>query len=147
MSGKVSNMYKSSFNRTAILVVCLGLPLAGCASDNFFADEAATPYGGSKLHPIKVSGGKAHVADCGLWPENVADSASNEMSYNHGCAVQSNIAAMAAYPSDLVHLRKMSRKPAFNRVGGVKSLASGSAGAAAAAPAASSSSAAPAATP
>jgi type IV pilus biogenesis protein CpaD/CtpE len=95
-------MYKYSSNPFAALLLLATLPLAGCAADNFFADETISPYGGSKQHPIKVANGKASVEDCGQWPENVGDTETNELHANHGCAVQSNIAAMAAYPQDLI---------------------------------------------
>jgi hypothetical protein len=96
------------------LSVCLlsfAMPLAGCVTDNMFADESSRPYGGSKMHPIKVENGRASVENCGEWPSNVADTETNEMHANHGCAVQSNIAAMAAYPSDLAGKRRKLPKP------------------------------------
>lgn len=93
-------LYPRKSLTTALLL--LALPLAGCVSDNMFADESFKPYGGSKMHPIKVANGRAVVENCGDWSENRADTASNEMSANHGCAVQANIAAMAAYPTDLI---------------------------------------------
>jgi Pilus biogenesis CpaD protein (pilus_cpaD) len=95
-------MYKYHSKSLSTALLLLALPLAGCATDNMFADESITPYGGSKLHPIKVANGKAVVEDCGDWSNNAADTESNGMSPNHGCAVQSNIAAMAAYPDDLL---------------------------------------------
>lgn len=95
-------MYKYPSKSLSIALLLLALPLAGCASDNMFADESIMPYGGSKMHPIKVVNGKAVVEECGDWSENRADTESNEIAANHGCAVQSNIAAMAAYPNDLV---------------------------------------------
>jgi type IV pilus biogenesis protein CpaD/CtpE len=103
----------------------LALPLAGCAmTGSLFEEEAMTPYGGSKQHPIKVQGGQASVENCGLWPEDLANTTSNEMAYNHGCAVQSNIAAMTAYPNDLVRMRRMGPKPAFNRVKAISDMTS-----------------------
>jgi type IV pilus biogenesis protein CpaD/CtpE len=99
-------MFKHSGNSLAIAMLCLALPLAGCVTDEMYTSDI-TAYGGSKMHPIKVSGGKAHVEDCGQWPDNLADSESNEMHDNHGCAVQANIAAMAAYPTDFAGKRKL----------------------------------------
>jgi hypothetical protein len=114
----------------------LALPLAGCVTDQWAEDDTPlTPFGGSKLHPIKVVGNKASVDECGLWPMDSTDSHSNVMLPNHGCAVQANIAAMTAYPQDLVRLRRMSRPPAAARVAAVTALS----GAAAAAPSGSSS--------
>lgn len=92
-------------------LLCLALPLAGCVTDTMFADDAPNPYGGSKMHPIKVENGRASVENCGEWPSNLADTESNMMQANHGCAVQSNIAAMAAYPSDLIGKKRKLPKP------------------------------------
>jgi hypothetical protein len=107
-SGKVGNMFKHSGNSLAIAMLCLALPLAGCVTDEMYASDITT-YGGSKMHPIKVSGGKARVEDCGQWPNNLADSARNELHDNHGCAVQANIAAMAAYPNDFAGKRRLAK--------------------------------------
>jgi type IV pilus biogenesis protein CpaD/CtpE len=101
-------MFKHSGNSLAIAMLCLALPLAGCVTDEMYNSDIV-PYGGSKMHPIKVSRGKASVENCGEWPHNLADSASNELHENHGCAVQSNIAAMAAYPSDFAGKRKLAK--------------------------------------
>ena len=77
--------------------------LAGCASDNFFADDDMyVSNSGSRLHPIKVVNGRAKVEECGVWPDDLGDSSRNEIAANHGCAVQNNIAAMAAQPRDLI---------------------------------------------
>jgi type IV pilus biogenesis protein CpaD/CtpE len=104
-------MYKFSSKPLATLLLLMALPLAGCASDNFFADESISPYGGSKQHPIKVANGRAMVDECGDWPENLAETSSNDLHANHGCAVQSNIAAMAAYPDDLIGKNRRLPKP------------------------------------
>jgi type IV pilus biogenesis protein CpaD/CtpE len=101
-------MFNHSKNTLAIAL--LSLALAGCVTDEMYTTDIS-PYGGSKMHPIKVSGGKAYVEGCGQWPHNIADTESNEMHDNHGCAVQSNIAAMAAYPSDLVGKKRKLPKP------------------------------------
>lgn len=95
-------MYQFASKSLPKLLLMLALPLAGCVGDNLFADESISPYGGSKQHPIKVANGKATVEGCGDWSKNAADTETNELSPNHGCAVQANIAAMAAYPDDLL---------------------------------------------
>jgi Pilus biogenesis CpaD protein (pilus_cpaD) len=94
-------MSKFTVISKATLLLFLAVPVTGCAIDSFEEDQAMQPYGGSKLHPIKVANGKATVEGCGDWSENVMHTSSNEMMANHGCAVQANIAAMAAYPEDL----------------------------------------------
>jgi Pilus biogenesis CpaD protein (pilus_cpaD) len=126
-------MYRSKPNmkvRSALALVatlCV-LPLAGCVTDDIVTqDDTIMPYGGSKVHPIKVVNGKAVVEPCGQWPSDLSDSSSNGMSLNHGCAVQANIAAMAANPQDLVRARRMSPSPAYKGVNAVKALASGTA--------------------
>ena len=104
-------MFKFSKNSISISLLCLALPLAGCVTDTMFADDSPAPYGGSKTHPIKVENGRASVENCGEWPSNLADTESNQQHANHGCAVQSNIAAMAAYPSDLIGKKRKLPKP------------------------------------
>jgi pilus assembly protein CpaD len=147
MSGQVSSMSKFESKtllqcKRVLVVLGLSAALAGCALDDFAKEDTFEPYGGSKQHPIQVVNGKAVVNKCGDWSENVADSSENTMAANHGCAVQSNIAALAANPNDLVRPRKMSRAPAFTRTSAIKKLggesaaaAGGSATAAPAAPA------------
>jgi type IV pilus biogenesis protein CpaD/CtpE len=100
------------------LVAMIGLAtaLSGCALDDLTKEETFEPYGGSKQHPIKVANGKASVEKCGDWSENRADTLDNTFAANHGCAVQSNIAAMAANPNDLVRARRMSRAPAVGHM-------------------------------
>ncbi len=128
-------MMRKSFSRKlsrslAPLLLVVTLPLAGCVADQWGADEARlVPYGGSKTHPIKVVGNKATVDNCGEWPIDSTDTDENGLLPNHGCAVQSNIAAMAAYPKDLVKLRRMPRGPAEPRVAAVKALSAPGGGA------------------
>ncbi len=110
-------------------VAATALALAGCALDDFAKDETMAPYGGSKLHPIVVANGKASVDECGDWSRNRASTLDNEMSANHGCAVQSNIAAMVANPNDLVHARRMSPTPSYSRMTAINGLASAAAAA------------------
>jgi type IV pilus biogenesis protein CpaD/CtpE len=128
MLKRISNSISKSWAPLLLVVV---LPLAGCAAtDQWAQDELPiAPYGGSKLHPIKVVGGRATVEDCGQWDADATDSDYNLMMPNHGCAVQANIAAMAANPRDLVRTRKMSRAAAEQRVKAINGL-SGSATAA-----------------
>jgi pilus assembly protein CpaD len=129
-------MYTSKINwnvrpALALAATLLVVPLAGCVTDDIVTqDDTIMPYGGSKMHPIKVVNGQAMVEPCGQWPEDLSDSSSNGMSLNHGCAVQANIAAMAANPNDLVKPRKRSLSPAYQGVKAVSGLASASATAA-----------------
>ncbi len=53
--------------------------------------------------PIQLSYVKAyaHTKPCGDWSANAADTGENVLMPNHGCAVQSNIAAMIADPRDI----------------------------------------------
>jgi pilus assembly protein CpaD len=108
----------------APLLVLAVLPLAGCAATDQWAqdDLPLTPYGGSKMHPIKVVGNHATVEGCGQWDMDATETDYNLMMPNHGCAVQSNIAAMAANPRDLVKKRRMPRGTAEQRVKAIKAL-------------------------
>ena len=108
----------------AAAMAVLAVTVSGCVTDDDFGVEPRA-FGGSKQHPIVVANGKAKVEDCGDWSESVANTETNEMMPNHGCAVQANIAAMAAYPQDLVHPRRQSRPPAYNRIGAVNALGDG----------------------
>lgn len=125
------NLRKKSLS---VFLLCFSMPLAGCISDtdSMFADDATKPYGGSKMHPIKVENGRASVENCGEWPSNIADTEANEMHANHGCAVQSNIAAMTAYPSDLIGKKRKLPKPLgdvqYNAIKKITSPAGGSGG-------------------
>jgi type IV pilus biogenesis protein CpaD/CtpE len=109
------------------LLLVLALPLSGCALDEMTKASEIEPYGGSKSHPIMVQGNRAYVEDCGLWEGDVTETSQNLLHSNHGCAVQANIAAMAAYPQDLVKPRRMSMSPAEARVAAVKKVMGGEA--------------------
>lgn len=104
-------MYKSKLNLLAPCLLVLAMPLAGCMTDPEIETQAFRPHGGSKQHPIKVVNGRAVVENCGEWTEDVSYTATNEMAENHGCAVQANIAAMAAYPADLTGKNRKLPKP------------------------------------
>jgi pilus assembly protein CpaD len=56
------------------------------------------PAGG----PVKITYSKMHArtSPCGEWPEDVTETSLNHLAFNHGCAVQSNIAAMVVDPQD-----------------------------------------------
>jgi pilus assembly protein CpaD len=56
----------------------------------------------------------AHTKPCGEWSMDASDSARNVRMPNHGCAVQSNIAAMLANPEDAVAPQPTSPVPATN---------------------------------
>lgn len=67
-------------------------------------------YPAAASAPVQLSYVRAYAQTkpCGEWPENLADTHKNERFTNHGCAVQSNIAAMIANPQDLVQPRTQS---------------------------------------
>jgi type IV pilus biogenesis protein CpaD/CtpE len=109
----------------AVVLLVAALPLSGCALDDLTKESALEPYGGSKTHPIHVRGNQAMVEDCGQWPEDLTTTDHNLLHANHGCAVQSNIAAMAAYPQDLVQPRRRTLPPAEPRVGAARGVLSG----------------------
>jgi|JI7StandDraft_1071085.scaffolds.fasta_scaffold506265_2 type IV pilus biogenesis protein CpaD/CtpE len=104
MSIKVSNMKNSNARlRTLAFAALAAVILSGCAGDNFLSeDDIYAANSGPQQHPIKVSRGRAHVDGCGVWAEDAGHTSQNELMSNHGCAVQTNIAAMTANPEDLV---------------------------------------------
>jgi pilus assembly protein CpaD len=60
-----------------------------------------------KIHYPRIS---AEAGPCGLWPNDIGPSFDrtyneNQPYYNHGCAVQRNLAAMVERPADLVQPR------------------------------------------
>ncbi len=57
---------------------------------------------GSAKGPVKITYTAMHArtAPCGEWPEDMSDTRMNHLNFNHGCAVQTNIAAMVADPQD-----------------------------------------------
>lgn len=67
----------------------------------------------------------AHTKPCGEWLENAADTGSNEHMSNHGCAVQSNIAAMIANPENIVVPEPVSPVPAANGTAAIKKISNG----------------------
>jgi pilus assembly protein CpaD len=60
-------------------------------------------YRGSSSAPVKVSIIKtlAKTKPCGDWSVDAGNTRANQWTPNHGCAVQSNIAAMLANPNDI----------------------------------------------
>jgi type IV pilus biogenesis protein CpaD/CtpE len=120
---KRNSNFASKIGAAVLLVAAL--PLSGCALDDLTKESALQPYGGSKAHPIHVRGNQAVVEDCGQWPEDLTVTHENQHSANHGCAVQSNIAAMAAYPQDLVQPRRRTMPPAESRVLAVQKVTGG----------------------
>lgn len=61
-----------------------------------------TSYQGGASAPVKITVTKTHArtSPCGEWPADMTDTRLNELNYNHGCAVQSNTAAMVANAED-----------------------------------------------
>lgn len=52
---------------------------------------------------------KAHVPECSNnWTKNLTDAYNNEVSEMYGCSTRRNLAAMIAYPEDLIEERRMS---------------------------------------
>jgi type IV pilus biogenesis protein CpaD/CtpE len=93
------NMFKAKAG--FLIAALITLPLTGCVEEALLDDAKIEPYSGSDRYPIKMSGSELHVAKCGKWQKNLAETSDNKLNGNHGCAVQSNIAAMAAYPEDI----------------------------------------------
>ncbi len=60
-------------------------------------------YKGGASAPVRLSYVSAYGQSlkCGQWPDDATDTEENMLTANHGCAVQSNIAAMIANPETL----------------------------------------------
>jgi type IV pilus biogenesis protein CpaD/CtpE len=96
-----------SRNVFALGLLTVGLFLSGCTVQEMALEEKYQPYAGSDRYPIKVAHGKAHVKPCGDWSDDSTYKPLNDNLENHGCAVQSNIAAMVSDPTDFVKPGKM----------------------------------------
>ena len=91
-------------------VAGLAMAAVTVAACNHTGEEAFANYPNDyrQRHPIIVTPRTAYVAsECGLWPHDLGQGDtlngwSNKPSYNHGCATQSNLAAMVANPNDLL---------------------------------------------
>ena len=68
---------------------------------------------------------KAHVAPCGDWSMDAANEFKNEQMPNHGCSVQSNIAAMLSNPQDAVTPRPMTPSQAASGTAAIKKISNG----------------------
>ncbi len=81
-------------------------------------------YQGSKGGPVKITVTKpvAHTNPCGEWPEDLTETRMNHMSYNHGCAVQTNIAAMVANPEDFENPQPIDPATAASRLSGINAI-------------------------
>lgn len=83
--------------------------------------------------PVRLSFNtlKADVAGpCGLWPNDLGVndyefSESNKPYWNHGCAMQANIASQVADPVDLVRGRQPTPPDTIRRMGGIEKLRQG----------------------
>jgi pilus assembly protein CpaD len=60
--------------------------------------------GVDSIHQPVVDGDRAYVPGCPDWSSGSSSSAA-KTDTNYGCAVNSNMAAMIAYPADLLHGR------------------------------------------
>ena len=68
---------------------------------------------GDAIAPVRLAytAVRATVADCGMWPEDLASPEQNHDNrnyHNFGCATQNNLAAQIANPTDLLHPRESS---------------------------------------
>ena len=61
-------------------------------------------YSGKSSSPVRLTYVSTYGSskNCGQWPDDATDTADNQLTANHGCAVQANIAAMVANPETLV---------------------------------------------
>jgi pilus assembly protein CpaD len=78
-------------------------------------------YPGPAKGPVQLTyiRSVAVTKECGDWSRDLADTSSNEVYANYGCATQNNIAAMVVNPNDLVVPRQMTPALAATRTPGV----------------------------
>lgn len=126
MSEKVRIMSNSLTSISSlVLALAVVLPLAGCVADDLALDDGFKPYTVQERYPIKVVNGHAVTKKCGVWTENVANTAANTRMPNHGCAMQANIAALVANPEDLVQPQPTTPGSAANDVSAVQKINNG----------------------
>lgn len=126
MSEKVRIMSNSLTSMSSlILAIAVILPLAGCVASDLALDDGFQPYTPSERFPIKVVNGQAVTKKCGVWTENVANTASNTRMPNHGCAMQANLAALVANPEDLEGPQPITPGPAANDVSAIQKINNG----------------------
>ncbi|MEJ1159572.1 CpaD family pilus assembly protein [Prosthecomicrobium sp. N25] len=89
-----------------------GVP-AHAISHQPYSVEASAADAPIRLAYPRVVAGVPHA--CGTWPDQIIGQHDNSDYYNFGCAYQSNIAAMAANPSDLVTPQGMTPPDATRR--------------------------------
>lgn len=77
--------------------------------------------------PVRIAYVKAfaHTKPCGDWSRDATDSHRNEDMPNHGCAVQTNIAAMLANPQDAVTPEPMTPSEAPSGTAAIKKISNG----------------------
>jgi pilus assembly protein CpaD len=103
----------NSFREIQALLAAGGVPPRGISLHHYRPDDPRT------LATIRLSYPRiaAVAGPCGLWPENLGpsitnnDYSENKSYYNFGCAYQRNLAAMIDNPSDLEQPR--SETPAY----------------------------------
>jgi pilus assembly protein CpaD len=94
-------------------------------------------YSGKATDPVRLSFVRisARTDECGDWSVDATDTNYNQVSPNHGCAIQSNIAAMVANPMDFEAPDPMSPAYASTRTTSNRSLDSATTDSTASAPA------------
>lgn len=115
----------SGWVKVALLVGATVL-LAGCQTDDAELDgDFAQPVAHYERHPIIVTKTGAHAKKCGAWPEDLSKMDQNEPYENFGCSQQNNIAAMVAYPPDLVKPRTQTQPDAMRRIKAIDNYRAG----------------------
>jgi pilus assembly protein CpaD len=105
VGGATERAANDSLRETMSIIVQAGVPNNGIGVRTFDAGGQKSSW--LRLHyPLMV----ATAGPCGLWPDDVGADYSiktfeNKEYYNFGCALQRNVAAMVANPSDLVQPR------------------------------------------
>ena len=81
-------------------------------------------YSGKASSPVRLSYVSTYGSskNCGQWPDDATDTAENQLTANHGCAVQANIAAEIANPETLVVPAAIDPIPAEPQVGAITTV-------------------------
>lgn len=84
-------------------------------------------YQGGASSPVRLTYVSTYGQSlkCGQWPDDATDTAENQLTTNHGCAVQANIAAEIAYPGTLLVPATVTPIPAEPVVAGVTNALTG----------------------
>lgn len=114
-----SNYVRAGAGMKALALIGLALAASACRNGGAEIDDYYMPAAHYERYPIKVKhkDGRAYAVtkECGAWPEDLAETGSNQPFTNFGCAHQQNIAAVVSRPEDLERPRREGRSDPMRR--------------------------------